>query len=215
MRCIESLAVQGLIRPVKTTGKRSSYRLEMNVTRDTHVTSDAGDTRDTHVTTTRDTHVTGPVTPMSPEPGTNQEDKPGRGDHSGEPLLAPPPSGKPNGPPPCPHQQIIDLYHEVLPELPAVKVWTDKRRKMLGARWREDRKRQSLTYWRRFFAFVACSDFLTGRLPPNPGRAPWRASLDWLINAENFVKVIEEKFPPDDTTRLDELDAMRESGEIQ
>jgi hypothetical protein len=73
MRCIESLSIQGLIQPAKTIGKRSSYQLNLNVTRDTHVTRDVNVTSDTDVTTTRDTHVRGPVTPMSPEPVTNQE----------------------------------------------------------------------------------------------------------------------------------------------
>lgn len=90
--------------------------------------------------------------------------------------------------PVCPHQEIIDMYHEHCPTLATVKVWHDTRRKHLQARWREDVKRQSLDYWERFFRYVAQSPFLTG----NPG--PWKADLEWLVNSSNFVKVIEGKY---------------------
>ena len=60
--------------------------------------------------------------------------------------------------PPCPHQQILALYHELLPELPRVKVWTGVRQQHLAARWRERWKdgfyatqSEGLDYWRRLF----------------------------------------------------------------
>ena len=90
--------------------------------------------------------------------------------------------------PSCPHQEIIALYHEILPELSAVKDWTEKRRKNLQSRWREDANRQSLDYWKRFFSFVSKSDFLMGR------KTEFRADLEWLVNSSNFVKVIEGKY---------------------
>ena len=40
----------------------------------------------------------------------------------------------------CPHEAIVSLYHETLPELPRVKVWTEERRKQLRARWCEEPK---------------------------------------------------------------------------
>jgi hypothetical protein len=92
------------------------------------------------------------------------------------------------GRPDCPHQEIINLYHEHLPELAAIKSWTEKRKKNLQSRWREDEKRQSLDYWKRFFVYVSQSDFLMGR------KTEWRADLEWLVNSSNFVKVIESKY---------------------
>jgi len=38
---------------------------------------------------------------------------------------------------PCPADQIRQLYGEVLPELPAIKVWTSKRQMATKARWDE------------------------------------------------------------------------------
>ncbi|MDX9896334.1 MAG: hypothetical protein RBS34_12850 [Desulfofustis sp.] len=88
----------------------------------------------------------------------------------------------------CPHEQIVDIYNEVLPELPKVIVWSKHRRQVLRSRWREDRKRQSLEWWREFFGKVARSDFLMGR------RGDFRADLEWLIGAKNIVKVLEGRY---------------------
>lgn len=89
----------------------------------------------------------------------------------------------------CPHEKIIEIYHSALPVLPAVRVWTEPRKKKLSARWREDVKRQSLDYWTRFFEYVAKSDFLCGRTPK-----PFTCDLEWLVTSANFVKIIEGKY---------------------
>ena len=102
--------------------------------------------------------------------------------------------------PPCPHQQILALYHELLPELPRVKVWTGVRQQHLAARWRERWKdgfyatqSEGLDYWRRLFSYIACCDFLLGKVYV-PGRKPFLASLDWIARAENFAKIIEQRY---------------------
>jgi hypothetical protein len=89
----------------------------------------------------------------------------------------------------CPHQEIIDLYHEILPELQGVKIWSEKRKKLLKARWREDPKRQNLDYWKRLFGYIRKSPFLMGENDRH-----WTADLEWIINASNFVKIIEGKY---------------------
>ena len=96
-------------------------------------------------------------------------------------------------PDPCPHQEIVALYHAALPTNPAVKVWNGTRASNLRARWREDSKRQSLDYWQRFFAHVAASPFLTGRVVDRNGR-PFLPGLDWLVLPTNFAKVIEGRY---------------------
>lgn len=97
---------------------------------------------------------------------------------------------KSNPPPACPHQDIIDLYHEILPELPRVKVWDKQRQGFLRARWREDAKRQNLDWWRRFFTAVRTSPWLMGQVPGREGRV-FVCTLEWLIRPTNFRKVIE------------------------
>lgn len=91
----------------------------------------------------------------------------------------------------CPHQQIIDLYHEILPAARRVREWTPARKQLLRARWREKPERQNLDWWRRYFGYAAESDFLCGRSKPTPGRKPFDLSLEWLSNSSNLVKVIE------------------------
>jgi hypothetical protein len=88
-----------------------------------------------------------------------------------------------------PAKEILAAYHEHLPMMPAVRVMTEARKRKLKARWTEDASRQSVDYWRRFFAYVAASDFLTGR------DSRWTGcDFEWLIEAGNHVKVIEGKY---------------------
>lgn len=95
--------------------------------------------------------------------------------------------------PACPHAEIVALYHEVLPSLAGVKVWDETRQAMLRKRWREDPKRQSLDYWRRYFLHVSKSEFLMGRVAGQGGRS-FACTLEWLIRPTNFAKVIEGKY---------------------
>lgn len=99
-----------------------------------------------------------------------------------------------NANPDCPHQEIIALYHEMLPTGTQVRVWNGARRKHLQARWREAGERQSLDWWRRFFTYCADSEFLTGRVTARDGREPFVVGLDWLVSPQNFAKTIEGKY---------------------
>ncbi len=104
--------------------------------------------------------------------------------------------------PPCPHQQILSLYHELLPELPRMKVWDGARQQNLTARWRERWKAghyatqaEGLAYWRRMFEYVGRKcDWLMGRSENYGGRKPFQATLDWIVKPQNFAKIIERKY---------------------
>lgn len=102
--------------------------------------------------------------------------------------------------PSCPHDEIIAAYHELLPACLPVKVWNTTRRAYLQQRWREDKQRQSVEWWRRFFAYVAKSEFLTGRADSQSGRDPFVADLEWLVRPKNFVKVIEGRYHAQEAT---------------
>lgn len=100
----------------------------------------------------------------------------------------------PAAPETCPHQDIIAIYHEVLPMLPKVREWTPARQALLRSRWRESDKRQSLDWWRRYFTFVRDKcPFLVGK-SEQPGRGPFLADLEWLIRPTNMPKVIEGRY---------------------
>lgn len=92
--------------------------------------------------------------------------------------------------PDCPHQRIIDLYHEVLPMCPQVRDWTPARATQLRARWNEDSERQVLSYWRRLFEYVKTCDFLVGKT----GKEPFFADLEWITKSANFTKIREGKY---------------------
>jgi hypothetical protein len=87
-------------------------------------------------------------------------------------------------PPQCPHQKIIEIYHEVLPELPYIQEWDTQAAGWLKKRWREKPERQNLEFWRQYFAWVKESDFLMGR------SNDFNADLRWLVRPSNFAKVV-------------------------
>jgi len=88
----------------------------------------------------------------------------------------------------CPHNEILKLYAQHLPMLTQVRDWTEKRRKLLKARWRESKERQELPWWDELFSFIAKSDFLTGR------STAWQADIEWILNSSNLVKITEGKY---------------------
>jgi uncharacterized protein YdaU (DUF1376 family) len=94
---------------------------------------------------------------------------------------------------PALHQEVIEAFHETCPDLPHVKIWTQKRRQALDARIAErmtaGKPADSVDYWRSVFQQVASSDFLCGRT-----KEPFSASLEWLLLPNNFAKVIEGNY---------------------
>lgn len=104
--------------------------------------------------------------------------------------------------PDCPHLEIIGLYHEMLPELPLIVAsrWPDsKDAKAMQARWREDKRHQSLDFWERFFDAVRDNAHWMGQ-----NERGWKANLRWLVKRENFDKVLERMV--DNTRRGSHMD---------
>ena len=103
-----------------------------------------------------------------------------------------------NPAPNCPHQKIIELFGKHLPTMPFPKIWEGQRQQSLAARWRwvltakkpdgapyATDTESALSFFDRFFGYVAKSDFLTGR------DGKWQGcDLGWLVKAENFAKVV-------------------------
>lgn len=95
----------------------------------------------------------------------------------------------------CPVEQIVEAYADILPGLLPVQRITDARRKAIQARWREDKERQTIGWWRGYFERVRESDFLMGKCSPTQGRpTSWQADFDWLIKPTNMQKVVEGKY---------------------
>jgi len=106
------------------------------------------------------------------------------------------------GIPDCPHKEILALWAEVLPSLPQHSEWNAIRRKHLQCRWREkavekgwSSQADGLAFFRRLFAYVGQSPWLTGRvISRDPSRQTFVVELEWLIKPANFAKVIEGKY---------------------
>ena len=96
--------------------------------------------------------------------------------------------------PPCPHQEIINLYHQILPLCSPVRVWNTTRQKHLRQRWCENPKHQTLDWWKKYFEYVKKSKFLTGLTESRDGKPPFLANLEWLVRPSNFAKVIEGNY---------------------
>jgi hypothetical protein len=150
-----------------------------------------------------------------PEPFRNQEQEqeqetatsepePGIGQPASTDLPAAPPAGA-DDVRRCPVGSLVDLYHELMPLNPQVKVLSEARKKAIRARWKEaaqltakpfgyTTKAQGLTAWRRFFEVCAESTFLTGRAPAAPGKPPFVADIDFIFSPSGFAKTLENKY---------------------
>jgi len=92
-----------------------------------------------------------------------------------------------------PYQDILNLYHESLSELPQVKALTATRKRYIKTLWADDLP--DMKNWTNFFDYVKKSDFLMGRTHPAPGRTkPFVATLEWITKPANFLKILEETY---------------------
>lgn len=84
------------------------------------------------------------------------------------------------------YQQVVNLYHSLCPSLAKVSKATETRKEalkdLLDTYCIEDIK--------TVFEKAEALDFMTGRLKGYT----WKATFDWLIKKENFVKVLEDKY---------------------
>ncbi|MDD0837886.1 hypothetical protein PSQ40_04810 [Curvibacter sp. HBC61] len=113
--------------------------------------------------------------------------------------------GKADPIPPCPTQDLIDLFHEVLPELPAVRLLNDKRKKSISAMWRwvltsrktdntrrAETAEQAKAWFREYFDRARDNDFLMGRGQRSGDHANWVCDIDFLMTDRGLKHVIEK-----------------------
>lgn len=106
--------------------------------------------------------------------------------------------------PDCPHLDVLQLWAEILPAMPQHNpdMWRGTRADHLRARWREtaaakkwQTQADGLAYFRKFFAFVGKSPFLTGQTrSTDPSKRPFTVELEWLVNPTNWAKAHEGKY---------------------
>lgn len=111
--------------------------------------------------------------------------------------------------PTCPTQVLIDLYHEILPDLPKVRLHTKDRTRALQKTWtwcltsirsdgmrRAETNEQAVQWFRDYFARAGQNDFLMGRTPRSGEHANWRCDLDFLLTDRGMKHVIEKTLEP-------------------
>jgi hypothetical protein len=106
--------------------------------------------------------------------------------------------------PPCPHQEILNLWKKNLPHLAQPRSWEGNRVAMLKSRWIQAAKpspyseegyatvAEGLEWWDSFFAYLAKHTNLAKGFESN-GRV-WRPDLPWVLNATNFQKIVDGKY---------------------
>ncbi len=107
--------------------------------------------------------------------------------------------------PTCPTQAIIDIYHEVLPNLPKVRLHTKDRVKAIRKVWewvltsckpdnsrRAETAEQALAWLRSYFERATENDFLMGRTPRSGEHANWQCDIDFLMTDRGMKQVIEK-----------------------
>lgn len=107
--------------------------------------------------------------------------------------------------PTCPVAELIALYHEVLPNMPAVRLETESRKKALRKTWewvltskRQDQTPRATTaaeaveWFRSYFERASENDFLMGRTPRTGEHANWKCDLDFLLTERGMKHVIEK-----------------------
>jgi hypothetical protein len=105
--------------------------------------------------------------------------------------------------PPTPLDEIVELYHAKLPELPRVVLKTEARTKACRKFWQwifDSRKSdgepraqtadQALTWIAGYFERASANDFLMGKRPTK-GHENWRADFDFLLTERGRTHVIE------------------------
>ena len=135
---------------------------------------------------------------VGPNRATNQEVKPGI-----EPISAIASSAAKL--PTCQADEIVNLYHDILPEMPAVRLMTEARKKALKSFWafvltskksdgtsRASDAETALAWTGAYFQRARDNDFLMGRGTKASGHEGWACSLDFLLSEKGRIQVIEK-----------------------
>lgn len=107
--------------------------------------------------------------------------------------------------PTCHPDQVVAIYHEVLPELPGVRVMDKAREKAIRERWqwvlsstKPDGTRRATTadeafeWFRSYFLRARENDFLMGRTPRSGEHANWKPDIEYLMKSSGLKQVLEK-----------------------
>jgi len=81
--------------------------------------------------------------------------------------------------------EVKNFFNSIAVDLPSIKAMSDKRKKMINARVKE----YGIDQVKEAFTIAQASDYLKGK-----NDREWKASFDWIMDPNNFIKVIEGNY---------------------
>lgn len=87
-----------------------------------------------------------------------------------------------------PYDDILKAYAEELPGLPQPRSLDPDRRQAVKVIWTKNEEFGSVDFFRRYFAYIAKSDFLMG------GTGWTSCNFDWIFKPKNFRKITESTY---------------------
>ena len=110
-----------------------------------------------------------------------------------------------NAGPKCEYDEIVAIYHDVLPNLPGVKLVGTSRKKAMKSWWdwilrskkpsgerRATTADEALDWIREYFELATHNDFLMGRGARGGDHANWKCDFDFLLTERGMRHVIEK-----------------------
>lgn len=86
-----------------------------------------------------------------------------------------------------PYQEVVDLYHSLLPNLPACRVLNNTRKgRIKSLHNNKDLFNGELSAWSDYFAYVANTEWMHGSNDKN-----WTADIDFLLRENTVIKCLE------------------------
>ncbi|WP_276349337.1 DNA replication protein [Enterobacter hormaechei] len=98
-------------------------------------------------------------------------------------------------------EQVIEVYHRVLPEAQSIRILTDKRRALIRSFWQKagkvtqqlDGHKFTLSDWESYLSYIAtnCRWMLENRPDQRTGRTWRRKALEYFLNVDVYAKTRE------------------------
>ncbi|MBK0698933.1 DNA replication protein [Klebsiella aerogenes] len=98
-------------------------------------------------------------------------------------------------------EQIVDVYHQILPEAQSIRILTDKRRNLIRTFWQKagkvtqqlDGHKFTLVDWESYLSYIAsnCRWMLENRPDQRTGKTWRRKSLEYFLNVDVYAKTRE------------------------
>ncbi|CAD5356089.1 DNA replication protein [Enterobacter cancerogenus] len=98
-------------------------------------------------------------------------------------------------------EQVVEVYHRVLPEAQSIRILTDKRRALIRSFWQKagkvtqqlDGHKFTLSDWESYLSYIAtnCRWMLENRPDQRTGRTWRRKSLEYFLSVDVYAKTRE------------------------